>query len=322
MKKRQIKTIFLVARKFLLIILFSGSLVLGAINNDVAAAIDTSFLYTLSNFSGTVPYNWGRVFADKERDEIYVLYKNIISVFNSSGMEIYRFGEDFDLGLIYDAVLDRKGDILMLTYRGSEYDIIRCNFRGDPLGKIEIKNLPSEFSDLSPDRMDYRDGKLYLVSRRQMKIIVTSDGQFETGYDFPSLLNLSEKERQSTEINGFSVDSNGNILFTIAVLFKAFKLSPDGEIESFGTPGGTPGKFGVVSGIVSDSHGNYLVADQLKSAVMVFNSNYELLTQFGFRGVGPGSLIRPRALTIDSRDRVYVTNGARRGISVFKITYP
>jgi hypothetical protein len=53
---------------------------------------------------------------------------------------------------------------------------------------------------------------------------------------------------------------------------------------------------------------------------MVFDSNYQFLTQFGYHGVGPGSLIRPDELIVDNKDHVYVTQGAKRGISVFKIT--
>jgi len=311
------------AGKFLCIVLLSFVLVLGAFYADVAAEIDTSFLYTLSNFSGTVPYSWGKIFADKKRDEIYVLYDNAISVFNSSGMEVYRFGEDLDVGIITDATVDQEGNILLVTFRNwrLKHEIIRCNFRGVPKGKLEIKDLPAEFTGFSPDRIIYRNGNLYIASFRKKKVIVTTpNGQFKTGYDIASLLGLNGKEGQTKELDGFSVDGDGNILFTIPVLFKAFIVSPDGKVTAFGQAGGAPGLFGVVSGIESDSMGHYLVADKIKNCVMIFDRNHQFLAQFGYYGVGPESLVRPGDLAIDSQDRVYVTNGARRGISVFKIT--
>lgn len=316
--------LFSAMRKFLFIALFSFSLVLGAYYNDVASANETTFLYTLSNFSGTVPFSWARVFVDKERDEIYVLYQNIIRIFNSSGMEIYRFGDDIDLGRIVDATVDREGNILMLTYRESGYEIIRCNFRGEPIDKLEIRNLPKEFSGFSPDRMIYRDDYLYLASLSKKKVVVTtSDGKFEAGYVIDSLLGgISDRKKKDIQMGGFSVDEDGNILFTLPTMFKAFKLSPDREMTAFGKPGGLPGDFGVVSGIISDDRGNYLVVDKQKSKVMVFDKNYQFLTEFGHRGLDAGGLIRPQDLSIDSQNRVYVTSSARRGISVFKITYP
>jgi len=324
MKNRPHKNILISgARKFLCIAFFSGILALGTIYVDVAEAIETSFLYTLSNFNGTVPYQWATIFADKKRDEIYVLYQNSVSVYNPSGMEIYRFGDDIDLGHIVDAAVDHTGDILMLVYRDSGYKIYRCNFRGDPVGVIEIKNLPPEFSEFSPTRITCQDGNLYLANLIDKKIIVTtSDGKFETGYDIASILDLSPKEKKDSEMMGFSVNADGDILFTIPVFFKAYKLSSDRKIEFFGRPGGAPGNFGIISGIVSDSRGNYLIADKLKSAVIVFDKNQNFLEEFGFRGLGPGNLIAPNDLVIDSQNRVYVTQGRRRGVSVFKITYP
>jgi DNA-binding beta-propeller fold protein YncE len=154
-------------------------------------------------------------------------------------------------------------------------------------------------------------------------IVATPDGKFEAGYDIDPLLEgLSERKKKDIQMGGFSVDKNGNILFTLPTMFKAFKLSPDREMTAFGKPGGLPGNFGVVSGIISDDRGNYLVVDKQKSKVMVFDKNYQFLWEFGYRGLGAGGLIRPQDLSIDSQNRVYVTNSARRGVSVFKIKYP
>lgn len=94
--------------------------------------IKGTYLYTLSNFDGIIPYLWGRVVVDREQDEIYVIYQSIITIFNENGMEIYQFGEDMDLGQVFDVASDRDGDILLLCYKNSAFSIIRCNFRGEP----------------------------------------------------------------------------------------------------------------------------------------------------------------------------------------------
>ena len=290
------------------------------------AAVKGSFVYNLSNFTGTIPYGWSRVVADKGRNEIYVLYQNTVRVFNEFGMEIFRFGDDLDLGQIVDVAVDENGDILLLTYKqsGGESvgEIIRCNYRGEPKSKIELKNIPSQFSKLFPNRMVSQDGNIYLASLMGLNVIVADrQGNFKKGYDLFSLLELEEKNRGDVEILGFSVDREGNMLFTVPTLFKACILSPDGKLDSFGKPGSVSGRFNVVAGIVRDSKGNYLVVDKLKCAVMVFDWNFNFITQFSERGYKPGYLIAPDDIAIDSGDRIYVTQAGRKGISVFRLIY-
>ncbi len=282
-----------------------------------------SYLYNLSNFNGTIPYDWTRIVVDTERDEIYVLYQNLVKIFNENGMEIYSFGEDGNLGNLADISVDKDGNILLLSYKDiSQLEIIRCNFRGERIGRIEIKNLPPEFSTFLPNRMAYQKGNLYLASQHSMRVIITdSEGNFKNGYDIISILGLNEKDRADTQMDGFSLDRDGNVLFTIPVLFKACRLSPDGKLVSFGKPGGLPGEFCIVSGIASDKNGNYLVADKLKCVVMVFDNNFNFIAEFGYRGLKPGNLIIPDDLALDSKDKVYVAQGQRRGVSVYKLSY-
>jgi DNA-binding beta-propeller fold protein YncE len=120
---------------------------------------------------------------------------------------------------------------------------------------------------------------------------------------------------------GFSVDREGNILFTVPTLFKACILSPDGKLNWFGKSGSASGRFNIVAGIVRDSKGNYLVVDKLKCAVMIFDQNFKFISQFSERGYKPGYLIAPDDIAIDNGNRIYVTQAARKGVSVFKLTY-
>jgi DNA-binding beta-propeller fold protein YncE len=55
--------------------------------------------------------------------------------------------------------------------------------------------------------------------------------------------------------------------------------------------------------------------------VLVFDKDFNFVTQFGSRGLRPGNLIAPDDIAIDNDDKVYVTQGNKRGVSVFKITY-
>lgn len=291
-----------------------------------SASVKGGYLYTLSNFTGPIPYDRSRLTADKDRNEIYVLYQNSVRLFNESGMEIYQFGDDLGLGQILDTAVDEHGDILLLAYEDSRGQIVRCNYRGEPKSRIELKNVPGDlygfFSDFSPNRMVYQGGNIYLLSQMGMKIVVADrEGNFKKGFDLIALLDLEENDRGNTEVRGFSVDKDGNILMTIPVLFSAYILSPDGKIRSFGRPGSAPGKFNIATGIVRDGRGNYLVVDALKAAVMVFDKGFNFVTQFGSYGYKPGKLVFPEDIIIDNRDRAYVTQAGKRGVSVFQLTY-
>jgi DNA-binding beta-propeller fold protein YncE len=326
MKNRQnnYKSFFLSRYKTLIIISAICIASLAVSSNKVMAGVETSFLYRLSNFSGPVPYNWANISVDQERNEIYVLdpKEGDITVFNDQGMEFYRFGEDGSLRAATDLALDKDGNILVLSTVRLNPVITKCNFRGEPIGQVELKNFPPDFSDFLPVRLIYRQEMLYLLDSNSLKIAVTdANGVFQNGYDLGSLAGIEETKKDRTDIDGFSVDSEGNMLFTIPVKFEAFVLSPDGEIISFGRPGGAPGKFNNVGGIVEDDKGYYYVADKLKSAVLVFDKDFRFQLEFGYRGFRPENLTSPRNLALDSQGRLYVSEIGNKGISVFQITY-
>jgi hypothetical protein len=256
---------------------------------------------------------------DQERDETYVIYQNIVRVFNPSGMEIFSFGDDLDLGQILDAAVDRNGDIILLSYKDSRSLVTRCTYRGVPIGPVEIKGLPAGLG-FTASRMIHRNGLFYFASLGTSSVIVTdSNGEFRKHLEFVPMLEEDERQKGGAEMIGFSADQEGNIFFTIPTLFKVYKFSTDGKLTSFGRPGSAAGRFGVISGIASDSHGNLLVADKLKCVVMVFDKDFKFLTEFGYRGLRPENLIVPDDIAIDRRDRLYVSQGRRRGISVFAL---
>jgi len=319
MKGKLLKTKLLI----LLAVLF-----LMGYSTSASAEVKASYLYTLSSFTGLIPYSWVELALDKEKNELYVCNGSDGSVrlFNENGMEIYNFGEDSELGNINitHLAVDKDGNILLLSYnydvKGTSFSIIRCNFRGEVISRFEPQNLPSDFSGFSPSRIFYKEGRLYLVDKNLMKVAVTDmNGAYLHGYDLAALLHFDEKKRRDTGIKGFNVDNEGNIFFTIPVLFQAYKLSPDGKITSFGQRGSAPGKFNVVGGIATDDKGYLYLTDTLRCVVMIFDKDFKFLREFGYRGYGPDNLIAPMELTVDNRGRIYVSQSARRGVSVFQV---
>src|SRR6185503_10591293 len=101
--------------------------------------------------------------------------------------------------------------------------------------------------------------------------------------------------------------------------FRAYAVSPEGEVTSFGKVGGAPGQFGVVSGIARDDQGRVFVADKLRSVVMVFDKSLRFVTEFGFLGLGADNLVRPDQLVLGEGGKLYVTQLYNRGVAVFSL---
>jgi hypothetical protein len=301
-----------------------GILALGAPGANAGPRVD--YLYRLSDFSGTVPFGDARLYVDRARDEVYVGDASTIRIFDGSGMEVYSFGHDPELGSLRDLAVDENGDILILTYEyddaagGPRYGIARCDYRGRLRSRIAPAGLPEALADFKPDKMRYREGELYLVSSPDMRVVITDrDGAFVRSLDLATMIDLPPGERPATKLSGFNLDGSGNMLFTVPVLFAAFVVSPQGEVRSFGRVGSGPGMFGIVSDIVSDDRGNYLVADKLRSVVMIFDATFGFIQEFGYLTTRPDGLIRPSRLAVSGSGRLYVTQMRHNGISVFDL---
>ena len=278
-----------------------------------------TYLHTLATFDGPLPYDGVRIAADPERDETYLVYQNLVHVFNASGMETFRFGQDLDLGQILDVAVDPGGDLFVLSFKDSRSMVTRCNFRGVPRGPLAFSGFPTGL-EFRADRILLRNGLLYFPTLAKASVAVTDPaGNFRSHIDLLSQLEPDERKSAADAV-GFTVDQEGNVFFTVPTLFRVFKRSPNGTVAAFGRSGSAPGQFGILAGIATDSEGHLLVADKLKCVIMVFDRDFKFVTEFGYRGAAPENLIVPDDVAVDRRDRVYVSQWRGRGVSVFALT--
>lgn len=292
--------------------------------STAGAEVSASYLYDLSSFHGKSPYNWATISVDAGKNEVYVINPTdrAVSIYDENAMEIYSFNDDRALGNIADVTVDEDGNIFILSYKGLEYSVMLSNYRGELMSEIKVKDIPKDIPVFHPERIRYLNKKLYLADFNYLRIIVSdTKGNFDKVIDIGSLLNIEEKKRDESVLGGFDIDRNGNIFFTIPVFALAYKLSPEGEIISFGVPGSAPGRFGIVGGIVTDDKGNYFIADTLRCVVMIFDKDQVFQKEFGYFGRKSGNLIAPKDIALDGNDRLYVSQARKRGISVFKISY-
>jgi hypothetical protein len=286
-----------------------------------ASEYKVSFLYSLSDFSGTKPFSSARMSQDYSKNEIYAMVGEAVSIFNSSGMEIYRFDYDPNVGIVSDVAVLSNGQLAMLASKGPLTQLVRCNFRAEPLGVIKLSGVPPDLVTFSPNRVYSRDGKLYLVSFANMQIVVVDEeGVYIKSHDLAKELGMSEKEREESGLGGFTIDHEGGFLFSIPATAKVYHFPIKGEPRVFGRRGSAPGRFGVVTGIAIDKAGNILVVDKLRCVVMIFETkNFGLVKEFGNRGTKPGYLIGPDDILVDSQNRAYVSSLRKQGISVYQL---
>jgi hypothetical protein len=281
--------------------------------------IDVSFLYSLSSTTGFIPFNGAQLAYDAGNKELFARADGLVRVFNDSGMEVFTFGDNLDIGALGSIAATEDGSILSLGWANGKPSIVRLNFRGEMVEQFPLSGIPAEYAAFNPAELRYWDGRIYLANLGDMQIMVfDARGNFEKFFDVAVMLGEPEK-RKDYGLRCFNVDKRGNILFTIQPLFHGYLLSLEGNLREFGKRGSGPGRFNVVSGIAADEQGNLYVTDILKSAVVVFDSEFRFIKEFGGRGRKPGSLTAPIEIEAGN-GKVFVSQYGRRGVSVFKVS--
>lgn len=89
-------------------------------------------------------------------------------------------------------------------------------------------------------------------------------------------------------------------------------------VLSIGVADGDPVRtFGNVTDVVADRAGNLYVLDAAAQRVLVFSRNGAFRGEMGTPGRGPGELLGPVALAMDTADRLYVLDAVNQRLEVF-----
>ncbi len=277
-------------------------------------------LFSLSNATGLVRSTWASVTYDRSHDELYVVDGGIARIFNKAGMEVHSFGADEEVGLIYKVAVLADGDLVVISNVNGRRSIFRCDFRGSRLAAIELKGLPPGFGlPFQPDTVEVHEDELYFAETAGGRVVVTDvAGAVHATYVLRDVARLGEKKHEA--VAAFSVDGEGNMLFTIPTLFSAFVVSPEGEVRRFGAKGSAPGRFNIAGKLVRDEVGNFYVTDRLRCVVMVFDKGLNYLGEFGYRGEEPENLIVPYDLAVGN-GKVFVAQAGNRGVKVFRLAF-
>jgi hypothetical protein len=312
----------------------AAALVASAAVAPDARGAGSGYAWNLSNATGALKTSGAFLTWDRHGKELFLVESGIVRVFSRTGMEIYSFGDDARLGRVYSVAPLDTGDLLVLSsFGGGQMGVVRTNFRGEPVGRLELKGVPPELSeDFHPNGIGYAAGKVFLLDKGAMRLVVTDvAGEHLASYDLSEMIIAAETadgsatpetaklQRAATGIRGFSVDAAGNVLFTVQPLFRAYVVTADGRLQSFGKKGSGKGSFNVVGPIAADEHGNVFVGDLLRSVVIMFDKDLRYVREFGSRGHKPGQLVVPNELAAGD-GKVFVSQYAQRGVSVFRVS--
>jgi hypothetical protein len=280
-------------------------------------------LHDMSNANGTIPLTWANLAVDRANDEVFVIAEGFVRIFNSVGMETFRFGDDGSLGSIERLAVLGDGTMVLLSRVADVQTFFHCDYRGELIARWTMSGLPEGFEDFRPDAIIYRNQRLYFAEKPRMRVVVTDvDGVYRQSYQLAPLvarLSQNDPDRKSTgTMDGFGVDPQGRILFTSALLFAAGVVTPSGELKLFGSRGSTPGRFNVTGGIDADEKGNIYVTDRLRAVVSIWSPELKHLGEFGYRGYGPSNLIAPWDIVV-AGDRVAVSQAGNRGVKVYRV---
>jgi len=116
-----------------------------------------------------------------------------------------------------------------------------------------------------------------------------------------------------------AVDSHGDIYLTDTGNCLIKKYNQKGELlKQFGSKGSGDGQFQEPVGLVLDSEGNILVADTWNQRVQRFKPDGTFIDKFDVSG-WYGNNIREPYLTVDSSDKIYLTDSSQEKILVYDL---
>lgn len=285
--------------------------------------VEATFEHDLATPNGVVPLTWPALAYDRVHREVFVTGEGFVRIFDESGMESHRFGDDGSLGNVQRAVVLDDGSIVVLSLLDGRRAYLRCDFRGELLARFGLSGLPKDLDDFQPDQLVHQGGKLYFAERGTMRVVVTdTGGAFVRTYRLRDLVNAAippDYERRGLgAMDAFNVDAKGNLLVTMSTMFGGAVISPSGEVRLFGSRGSRPGKFNIVGGIDADEQGNVYVADRLRSIVSVWDPELRFLGEFGYRGSAPWSLLTPFELVVGN-GHVFVAQAGQKGVKVYRV---
>ena len=144
--------------------------------------------------------------------------------------------------------------------------------------------------------------------------VFDADGKFIRAWQTP--------EHANGRPTGLTISTDGNLLVADTHYYRMLTYTPQGELLTDATLGGTmgqgPGEFGFVTDAVRDAAGNYFVSEYGEfDRIQKFSPDGKFLLEWGGHGSEPGHFLRPQHLELDADGLLWVADSCNHRIQVF-----
>ena len=284
-----------------------------------------------------IPYAAMAVAVDEAVGHIYVtsaVYGGVL-VYDLDGK--YQFGIRKDgvngqekFGTAMGVAVGRGGNIYVSDYNGPTISIF--DFTGKPVGTINIDTakMPEYNEALRNHATNHaisiaKDGRIYICDPAVNAIhVYSADNKHIT--DFRGAKDAAEEKKFHTRLlmNGpaySAVLNNGDLAVVDSGAARVDVLGKDGHlVNHIGKYGNGVGEFYFPSGVAVDKKGDVFVGLGQSPNIQVFSPEGKFLYALSNESAtGPLPIQASGGITIDSHDRLYVTETLAGRVSVFQL---
>ena len=182
---------------------------------------------------------------------------------------------------------------------------------------VDWAQLPAgtTWQDMMAVDIDSR-GDIYALQRTPFQVMVfDSKGKFLRSWDTGKL----------PRVHGLRVDREDNVWITDRILHQVLKYTRDGkllmEIGTKGVAGDNESQTSLngPADMAIGPNGNVFVADGEgpNTRIVKYAKDGKLLKMWGTKGSGPGQLLIPHGIFMDTRGRLFVANRGNKRIEIF-----
>lgn len=160
------------------------------------------------------------------------------------------------------------------------------------------------------------NGDIYALQRTPFKVIVLNPkGKFLRSWSTGDL----------PGVHGLRVDRFDNVWITSRALHQVFKFGRDGkllmELGTKGVAGDNDSKVALngPADVAVGPNGDIFVADgeSTNTRIVKFSKDGTFVKSWGTKGAGPGQLMVPHSIAMDSKGRLLVANRGNKRIEIF-----
>lgn len=178
-------------------------------------------------------------------------------------------------------------------------------------------NLPPDtaWQEMSGVDIDSR-GNIYALQRTPSKVMIfNAKGKFLRSWG----------EGIFTKAHALRIDRQNNVWITDRELHQVLKFTRDGKLlmalGTKGAPGDNESKTALngPADVAFGPKGEIFVADgeSTNTRIVKYAKDGKFLGMWGTKGSGPGQLMTPHSIVIDSRGQLYVANRGNKRIEIF-----